>query len=82
MILVVFARSYGAYMNWAREKFPHSSPEELQRECLCITDARDIERVRGLRRGQLFVDIGGATQELRDFCWSRAIHEVTFEERR
>lgn len=77
-MLVVLARNYREYILWAREKFPYSSPQELERECLCIKGEQDVERLRGLRRGQMFVDIGGGTQYLRDFCHARTIHEIHF----
>lgn len=79
MILIVLSRSYMEFRNWARDKFPYTSPADLQRECVCITDERDIDKLGGVRRGQLFVDIGGGTELLRTYCRIRMFHEIRFE---
>lgn len=80
MHLIILCASYSQAWNFISHNFPMRRPNENM-DILIISDERDLDRLLGIGRGQVYIMLGGS-QRMVDFCRARGHVQVTVVEER
>lgn len=80
MHLIIICPLYSQFANYLRYRFPYVSPND--KIFIWLGKEEDIDRTRGLVRGQLcYVLDGRVSQQIIDYCRARHFVFITIEER-